>query len=100
MYARLTLEACAGLTTLAQFDDSPDAADDTFLLAVSALQACPGIVLTDQVLPALLETTAAGVLVQHRCACRRTSPSGSNPWMVSPTVIIIIVIIIDRSSSP
>ena len=66
LYARLTIEACSSLITLVQFDDAPDAADDTFLLAASALQTCPGIVLADQVLPALLQSAAAGILVQHR----------------------------------
>ncbi|KAK9804126.1 hypothetical protein WJX73_001732 [Symbiochloris irregularis] len=38
-------------------------------MASSAMQNCTSIVLTDQVLPALVQSAAAGVLVQHRDAC-------------------------------
>ena len=65
---RVTLEAIAPLKDLTDFDDRPDTADDVFLLASSALANCPGMVLTDSVLPVLIKSAAAGILVQHRWA--------------------------------
>ncbi|KAK9830032.1 hypothetical protein WJX72_009312 [[Myrmecia] bisecta] len=69
LFERLMTESCAGLRSLRDFNEHPDIADDTFLLAARALNYCPRIVYTPQLLPVLLDTSAAGILVQHRDAC-------------------------------
>jgi transportin-3 len=62
----LLTNASSCLKHLGDFAEHPDLSDDLFLLAGRALSYCPRIVLTPQMLPLLLDTAAAGVLVQHR----------------------------------
>ena len=51
---------------LADFDNNPDMADDTFLLISRAIRYSPGVVLNAQMLPLILRASMAGLLVQHR----------------------------------
>jgi transportin-3 len=69
MLSRMLGEACAGLRTLAQFNEDPELADDTFLLVGRMLAYSPRLVLAPGPLGTLLDTALAGVLVQHRDAC-------------------------------
>ena len=67
LLARLLGEACGRLRSLREVSDAPDLADDTFLLAGRALHYAPALVLAQPaLLPALLDASAAGLLVQHR----------------------------------
>ena len=67
LLARLLGEACGRLRSLREVGDAPDLADDTFLLAGRALHYAPALVLQQPaLLPALLDASAAGLLVQHR----------------------------------
>jgi len=69
LLARLLQEACGRLRSLREVSDAPDLADDTFLLAGRSLHYAPALVLRPPaLLPTLLDSAAAGVLVQHRCA--------------------------------
>ncbi|KAK9827594.1 hypothetical protein WJX81_001986 [Elliptochloris bilobata] len=73
LLARLLGEACSRLRNLREVSDAPDLADDTFLLAGRALHYAPALVLQPlALLPALLDSAAAGLLVQHREACCST----------------------------
>jgi transportin-3 len=69
MLERLLTSACARLSTLRDVTANPDVADDAFLLAGRALNYAPRLVLTQSLLPTLLVTAKAGLLVQHREAC-------------------------------
>ena len=60
--------ACQGLRRLRDFDKNPDIADDTFLLATRALSYCAKLLVTARLLPVLLDSVQAGLLVQHRYA--------------------------------
>lgn len=52
-----------------QFEDAPELADDTFLLATRVLSYSPKLLLADvRLVEALLDSAMAGILVQHRCA--------------------------------
>ena len=68
LFGRLISSCCAQLQRLADFNERPDTADDTFLLAGRGLSYCPSLVLVPAVLPHLLDCAMAGLLVQHRCA--------------------------------
>ena len=69
LLARLLQEACGRLRSLREVSDAPDLADDAFLLAGRSLHYAPALVLQPPaLLPTLLDSAAAGVLVQHRCA--------------------------------
>lgn len=69
MLSRLLIASCSALRSLSDIGNKPDLADDTFLLAGRALNYAPRLIMTSQLLPALLECAQAGVLVQHREAC-------------------------------
>ena len=69
MLTRLLTAACSALTTLHAVSSRPDLADDTFLLAGRALSYAPRLVITPHILPTLLDTVQAGMLVQHPEAC-------------------------------
>jgi hypothetical protein len=58
----LLQQACSSLTQLADFDNNPDLADDTFLLAARALFYSPTIIITPELMPTLLTTA----LVRNR----------------------------------
>ena len=59
--------ACQGLQKLQQFNEDPDVADDTFLLAARVLSYSPKLLLSNaRLVGALLDAAAAGILVQHR----------------------------------
>lgn len=69
MLSRLLIAACSALSTLKAVSERPDVADDAFLLAGRALSYAPRLIITPQLLPTLLSTVQAGMLVQHREAC-------------------------------
>jgi hypothetical protein len=69
MFSRMMGAACSLLRTLGDINDRPDVADDTFLLAGRALNYAPRLVVTPLLLPVLLDSALAGLLVQHREAC-------------------------------
>ena len=69
MLSRLLIAACSALTSLHAVSERPDVADDAFLLAGRALSYAPRLLITPQLLPTLLSTVQAGMLVQHREAC-------------------------------
>ncbi|PSC72289.1 transportin-3 isoform X1 [Micractinium conductrix] len=69
MFGRMMGSACAMLRTLRDIGERPDIADDTFLLAGRALSYAPRLLITSQLLPVLLDSALAGLLVQHREAC-------------------------------
>jgi transportin-3 len=69
MFERMLGTACAMLRGLRDVSERPDLADDTFLLAGRALSYAPRLLLTPRLLPALLDSALAGLLVQHREAC-------------------------------
>lgn len=69
MFSRMLGAACSMLRSLKDISERPDVADDTFLLAGRALNYAPRLLLTPQLLSALLDSALAGVLVQHREAC-------------------------------
>jgi transportin-3 len=69
MLGRMLAAACSQLRSLRDVGERPDVADDTFLLAGRALSYAPRLLLTPQLLAALLDSALAGVLVQHREAC-------------------------------
>ena len=69
MLARMVTCACGGLRSLAEITAAPDVADDTFLCAGRALSYAPRLLTTPALLPVLLDSALAGVLVQHREAC-------------------------------
>ena len=60
--------ACNALRTLAEVSAAPDTADDAFLLAGRLLAYCPRHLLVPSLLAAVLDSAAAGLLVQHRYA--------------------------------
>lgn len=68
MLSRMLGHSCLLLQSLGDFVEHPDLADDSFLLAGRALHYCPRLILPQPLLPALLDSAAAGLLVQHRCA--------------------------------
>ena len=69
MFSRMMGAACSLLRTLGDISERPDIADDTFLLAGRALNYAPRLVVTPLLLPVLLDSALAGLLVQHREAC-------------------------------
>ena len=69
MFSRMLGAACSMLHSLHDISERPDVADDTFLLAGRALSYAPRLLLTPQLLAALLDSALAGLLVQHREAC-------------------------------
>jgi transportin-3 len=69
MLVRLLTAACSALNSLKAVSSLPDVADDTFLLAGRALNYAPSLIITPKILPTLLESVQAGMLVQHRDAC-------------------------------
>ena len=82
LLARLLGEACGRLRSLREVSDAPDLADDTFLLAGRALHYAPALVLAQPaLLPALLDASAAGLLVQHRWR-----PSGTTLRPIAQTL--------------
>ena len=68
LFGRLVSTSCGHLRSLQDISGEPDICDDTFLLAGRGLSYCPAIVLTPRVLPTLLDSALAGILVQHRRA--------------------------------
>lgn len=70
MLSRLLVSACSLLTTLRDVTARPDVADDTFLLAGRGLNYAPRLVIVPTLLPTLLSSVKAGILVQHAEACR------------------------------
>lgn len=67
LLGQLLERACQGLQRLRQFDEDPDIADDTFLLASRVLSYTPKLLLNNaRLLAALLDSAQAGILVQHR----------------------------------
>ena len=72
MLDRMLGHSCRRLQSLGDFVEHPDLADDSFILAARALHYCPRLVLPRPLLPLLLDSAAAGLLVQHRCACNRS----------------------------
>lgn len=69
MFSRMLACACSMLRSLRDVTERPDVADDTFLLAGRALSYAPRLLVTPQLLPVLLDSALAGLLVQHREAC-------------------------------
>ncbi len=69
MFSRMLACACGMLRSLRDITERPDVADDTFLLAGRALSYAPRLLVTPQLLPVLLDSALAGLLVQHREAC-------------------------------
>ena len=57
------------LSKLADFDASPDVADDAFLLAKVCVSHCPSIIINLRVLPAVIDMALVGLHVQHGEAC-------------------------------
>ncbi len=66
LFGRLAATSCGHLRSLQDVSNEPDICDDTYLLAGRGLSYCPSIVLTPRVLPALLDSAIAGILVQHK----------------------------------
>ena len=67
LLGQLLERACQGLQRLRQFEEDPDIADDTFLLASRVLSYSPKLLLSNpRLLAALLDSAQAGLLVQHR----------------------------------
>ena len=66
LFASIVKQALQGLQQLADFDNNPDMADDTFLLISRAIRYSPGVVLNAQMMPLILRASMAGLLVQHR----------------------------------
>lgn len=71
MFSLLIQEVGKGMTSLHDFDECPDIADDVFLLATRGINYCPRLVFTRQLLPPLLDMVVTGVLVHHRRALKR-----------------------------
>jgi len=69
MLSRMLATACSSLRSLREVTARPDVTDDTFLLAGRGLSYAPRLVITPHLLPILLATAQAGLLVQHREAC-------------------------------
>ena len=74
LFGRLVSTSCGHLRSLVDVSAEPNICDDTFLLAGRGLSYCPAIVLTLRVLPTLLDSALAGILVQHRRAPHPASP--------------------------
>ena len=66
LFGRLAAASCGHLRSLQDVSNEPDICDDTYLLAGRGLSYCPSIVLTPRVLPTLLDSAIAGILVQHK----------------------------------
>eukprot|EP00891_Asterochloris_glomerata_P002287 jgi/Astpho2/2287/e_gw1.00040.5.1_t len=64
----LVQSALSMLRQLRDFEQNPDLADDVFLLISRACRYCPRIVMTQELLPLIMDAALAGLLVQHRCA--------------------------------
>ncbi len=60
------ITSCGHLRSLQDISNEPDICDDTYLLAGRGLSYCPAILLTSRILPTLLDSAIAGILVQHR----------------------------------
>lgn len=73
MLDRMLGHSCTRLQSLGDFVEHPDLADDSFILAARALHYCPRLVLPRPLLPLLLDSAAAGLLVQHRCGRSRSA---------------------------
>lgn len=59
--------SCQGLQKLSDFENNPDVADDTFLLASRTLGYAPKLLLADGALVSVvLRSAQAGILLQHR----------------------------------
>ena len=65
LFGRLIITSCGHLRSLQDVSDEPDICDDTYLLAGRGLSYCPSILLTPRLLPTLLDSAIAGILVQH-----------------------------------
>lgn len=65
----LVQSALSMLRQLRDFEQNPDLADDVFLLISRACRYCPRIVMTQELLPLIMDAALAGLLVQHREAC-------------------------------
>ena len=67
LLGQLLDSACSRLMRLQQFNEQPDLADDTFLLASRVLSHSPKLLLNNpQLISRLLDSAQAGILVQHR----------------------------------
>lgn len=66
MMERLLLSACSLLPNFESMTHRPDVADDTFLLANRGLSYAPRLIITPQIVAALLHVACIGLLVQHR----------------------------------
>ena len=80
LFGRLVSTSCGHLRSLQDVSGEPDICDDTFLLAGRGLSYCPAIVLTPRVLPTLLDSALAGILVQHRRAPHPATLSSVRLW--------------------
>ena len=65
LFGRLIATSCGHLRSLQEVSSEPDICDDTFLLAGRGLSYCPSILLTPRLLPTLLDSAIAGIIVQH-----------------------------------
>lgn len=65
LFGRLIMTSCGHLRSLQDVSNEPDICDDTYLLAGRGLSYCPSILLTSRLLPTLLDSAIAGILVQH-----------------------------------
>ena len=67
LLGQLLDSACSRLMRLRQFNEEPELADDTFLLAGRVLSYSPKLLLNNpQLISRLLDSAQAGLLVQHR----------------------------------
>ena len=70
LLSRMLMSACSVLVSLQAVSARPDLADDTFLLAGRGLSYAPRLLLMSQeLLVALIQTSCKAILVQHREAC-------------------------------
>lgn len=68
LLSQLLERACLGLQRLRAFNENPDVADDTFLLATRVLSYSPKLLLANgRLVGALLDTATVGLLVNHKC---------------------------------
>lgn len=73
MLSRMLISSCSMLGSLQAVSAHPDLTDDTFLLAGRGLSYAPRLIMTQELLVALIETARNAILVQHREACSSVS---------------------------
>ena len=69
LLSRMLITSCAMLGSLQAVSAKPDLTDDTFLLAGRGLSYAPRLMMTQELLVALIETSRNAILVQHLEAC-------------------------------